>query len=339
MSTNEVSKPENTFELNHRYTLSQPAGSISQAGIVEIVGLMHAQRLQKDEWKELNPDWPSWGLPELPDTWDWVWSVQSGEYRGKFAKRVAAYLFKQHNLRCPDKFITELGNIARPHVSDDLAYYFDFVDEFDWYAGSFGDGGSCYWGGNSGAREMLASNGGRAIRFFESASGNKGYARAWLVPVRSYYIIFNGYGLSTVTIARIFAGYMKLTYKHIWLNNNGSTSGTLWINGGQGFVVGSESDIARVERHDFGWGDECQDTCYNCGTCLDEYSAYYAPDDNSYCEHCYNDLFESCERCGEVYDSDRVSYVASERQYMCDWCREELETEQDSEESLDESQD
>ncbi len=311
------------MELNRRYELEAPQGSITETGIVAITVFIQNQRGNEGEWLALNPQYVRYYIPALPENWQWVWLVAGrGEYVGTFPKRVSKYLYKEHGIKAPKSFLTELGNIARRHTEDHLTYRFDFVNRFDWDAGDFGDGHSCYWDNNSAALEMLRDNGGLAVRFFDDYDGS-GIARAWLVEIEvDLYIVFNGYGFEgnpTLIIARIFAQFVSASYKRINLFNNGRSNGTLWINGGIGYVVGAMEAIDTISRHDFEWGDYA--ACESCGVSLGEEDIYYGANDGVYCENCFYEMFDTCEYCGEAHWREDIIYLEEGRyQYLCEHC-------------------
>ncbi|MEO0564448.1 MAG: hypothetical protein AAF125_20255 [Chloroflexota bacterium] len=248
------------YKLHHRYRMAAPTGTISPSGVREIYSLIYQQNLLEGDWKKKNPDYDgNQYLPSLPDEWDWVWVVSdAADYRGKFPKRVSQYYRKVFNLKTPDRFTEAVGNVARAHSEDATEYIFDFTDAFDWEEGSFGDDGSCFWGGNSHARVMLREGGARAVRFYDDKG--RGIARAWVYPIEAegLYIVFNGYGFPgnpTLTIARALARFMERRYKQVVLTNNGEDEGTLWINGGSGYVLGKASRIEDLFHYDLNLPD------------------------------------------------------------------------------------
>lgn len=311
------------FTINTRYIVTMPVGEISAEGVRLILDHIYSQLLQGETWKASNPTCEIHALPDLPDDWQWAWVINEGRYKGTLPKRIRNYYFKAHGIKCPDSFIEQLGNLARQHSESQTIYQFQIVDEFDWQAGDFGDYGSCYWDGNAGARLMLKENGGLAICFFTQSG--MGYARAWLVEIgERLYIIFNGYGIergvnATLTIARIFAQFLNVTYKKIGLDNYRGNS--LYINGGIGYIIGMPESLADISEWDFGWDEMYADTCYSCGVMLDEYEVNYGADDQIYCEGCFYELFDHCEHCHEVYHRDNVDYIESSGQYLCRYCR------------------
>jgi hypothetical protein len=309
------------MELNKLFTYATPAGTISNTGIELIQRCISRQNLQSAEWKALNPTTTVHYLPVLPEDWQWLWKIQRGEYAGTMPKRVSQYYYKVHNLKSPDKFLEDIGNLARPHSHEAVTYRFDFVDRIDWESGDFGDDGSCWWWDSSRAREMLEDNGGLAVRFFDDR--DDGYGRAWIVEDDKMHIVFNGYGFpgnATLTIARILAAWMGVEYKKIGLQNEGTASGALWIDSGIGYVLGKTEDIARTRHLDLGWEELYGTRCENCGTGLMDDQVLYGADDLIYCEHCYYERFDSCSYCGETYWKEDITAV--DYDYVCQGCLE-----------------
>ena len=251
----------------------------------------------------------------LPDDWGWVAKVGGkAEYVGTFAKRVGKYAHKR-DIKLDSDFLGEIGSLVAQYTAKQTAYEFDFTNSFDWEAGDYGDHGSCFWGCRSGARAMLESNSGRAIRFYKEG---RGYARAWLAPYENGWVCFNGYGIDTITIAQVLATHLGQTYKRVRLENNGEESGTLWINGGVGYFIGEEDAVQYNEHIDLEWDDEDgANRCYNCGNEGD-----ILINDSYYCEDCACELFSHCDHCGEWVDNDDITQV--EDNYYCDHCRNRL---------------
>jgi hypothetical protein len=302
------------LELNTRYTFTLPEGSISSEGIRLIMQYIQTRELFSDEWKNLNPDTKLNYLPPLPENWAWQWLVGGkGEYVGTFPKRVSKYYWQEHQLKSPTTFVQELGNRARQHSSKHKAYTFDFVNRFNWNAGDFGDAHSCFWGDRKAARKTLEDNKGLAIRFFE---GDKGYARAWIMPIGdNRYIVFNGYGHEgnpTLICARVMATWLGLGYKRIELSNYGATSGTLYINGDIGYLIGTSEQTAELDEYDLELPcDDCL-SCYSCGDDINEDDSYIAPNGESYCQDCFYDIYDYCVHCDETFYRDDMYYVENE---------------------------
>ncbi|MGB1284973.1 MAG: hypothetical protein ACPG7F_00450 [Aggregatilineales bacterium] len=314
------------FDLNTFYTLKTPAGTISDSGIVAIQQYIRMQRFTDDLWTAKNPDSSYTGslLPALPDDWHWQWTVKGrGDYVGTFPKRISKYFYKKYEIKCPAEFLQQIGNIARQHSDDESSYLFDFTAEFNWQDGDYGDSGSCFWGGRSGAREMLAENGALAIRFYHPDKTGK--ARAWLFKQREgQYIIFNGYGFksdSTLTITRVFSQFTGLSYRKVYVQNHGTDNGTLWINSGRGYMIASPDKLpdSKIEI-ELNWHDVNGETCNECEDSISEDDTYHDPDGVQYCRDCFYDVCDTCYDCSETAWRDDMSYVESGGYDICESC-------------------
>lgn len=301
------------------YEVVTPAGAISPAGVTAIFNVITSENVRESEdWQKLNPTWKGRGLPALPTDWQWTWVVTGkGEYIGTFTKRVAKYYFKSYELKCPPSFLQKIGELARVHSGEATHYKFRFVDEFNWTPGDYGDSGSCYWGSNSEALNVLTDNAARAVLFEEPIR-----ARAWVaenLPENDLIIVFNGYGFSgdsTLSIARILAHWKGVSYKRIELRNHNVDNGTLWINAGRGYIVGPAESLERWAEFDFQWGEPR--SCENCGCGVND--GYWGVDECLYCEDCYYEIFDSCEWCSETYYHDDMYWVGDSR--FCNHCFE-----------------
>lgn len=263
--------------------------------------------------KELLYDW---GKPSLPDDWEWQWKVNGkGEYVGTFPKRVAKYFYQQHKTKLSAEQLGVLGSKVAEHCERNALYEFDFTQCFDWDAGDFGDDGSCFWSCRTGAKEMLRENGAFAVRFYDSE--DKGYARAWVVPINGNVVVFNGYGLESLQIARILSQNWGAYYKKTELSNNGSACGVLWINGRTGYVIGSQEDIDELGPLELGFTEMNNCRCENCGSSIDEGESYTA-NEETYCECCHDDLFFYCDDCDEDRHNDDYNEINSRA--VCDSC-------------------
>ncbi len=245
-----------TFQLGTRYQLEVPKGTISETGHLLIQRYISEQVPNEGEWKEKNPDTELTYLYSLPYDWDWVWKVEDGDYRGTFPKRVGKYYYKQFQLKAPDSFLAHIGNIAREHSETEAHYDFEFVDDFNWQSGDFGDDDSCFWGGRTQARKIMRENGTIAIRFYQN---DEGKARAWVYPQEDdgTFIVFNGYGFlgnATLTIAKVMSQFFGLRYKQIRLTNWDVDDMMIWINSGIGYLIGTEKQVEAVTEHNFQWG-------------------------------------------------------------------------------------
>jgi hypothetical protein len=299
--------------LDKRFTISLPLGSISEEGKRLISHYIDTQNLRSDLWQSANPTETRVFLPNLPFDWAWEWVIKGrGEYVGTFPKRASKFYWQVHNLKCPNAFVQELGNLARQHSSDSVTYEFDFVNQFNWISGDFGDKHSCFWGSRDAARQILTDNNALAMRFYKDDSG---IARAWLAQLSdNRFIIFNGYGFqanSTLTIARVLATYLGLSYKRIALENFGKNDGTLWINSGIGYLISTSEQAENISEYDLEFQSQSEDLheCYSCGNTIHEDDSYNAPNDEIYCQDCFYETFAYCEHCGEADYREDMSYI------------------------------
>lgn len=329
------------LELNKRYTLEAPQGTISERGIDLIKSFLAAQRLQDENWKVKNPDILQNYLQPLPDDWQWQWVVKGrGTYVGTFPKRVSKFYFQTDNINVPNDFLQEIGNLARQHSEENTVYHFEVVDNLNWNSGDFGDSGSCFWGSRNIARAIMRDNGGMAVRFYDD--DDKGIARAWLAAIESgVYIVFNGYGFKanpTLQIARVLALFTGVSYKKIPLSNHGATISTVWINSSIGYVIASADKLADYAEYDLKWdnigavtdddnedeneGDDDTITCQHCNDELDEDETYVTPYGEIFCHDCFYERYSYCDSCDETCGRDEMYYIEREGMDVCERCYE-----------------
>jgi hypothetical protein len=67
-------------------------------------------------------------------------------------------------------------------------------------------------------------------------------------------------------------------------------------------------------------------TCNRCNYTENINNGYTAPDDELYCEDCYQEHCSTCENCGEGFWIDDLQYNEEEGCYYCDSCYEENST-------------
>jgi len=302
------------IEYGKPFTLKTPEGEISAAGKREINLYLSNNILP-------HPD---------DDNFEWVWQNK----RGTLPKRLQSYFYKTHNLKLSPSQISELGNLGRRHSDDSKEFILDFDNKIQWWAGDFGDSGSCYWGTCSGAKDMLRDNGACAVRSFyrkyDPQTGKqfegldyahlKGNARAWVAPItENRIIVFNGYGLTTLQFARLLALKFNCTYKKISLTNNGCDDGLLYINC-DGIVVGQWAQIENLSEWDFGWYEPDKDNMVQCDCCecdVHEDDAIQAYTELGSTRNVCSDCAWNCENCGSYF-----SYHLTQRNgaWLCNDC-------------------
>lgn len=310
------------FEIGKRYTVDMPVGTITESGIREIALFIEKQKLNEGDWLERNPDNTRRYLNPLPENWNYQWVITGrGEYVGTFPKRVSKYYWQEYQLRCPNSFVAELGQIARRNSADNSSYIIDFTDSLDWQAGDYGDSGSCLWGSNEHGREIMQDNGVMAVRFYHS--DGSGYGRAWLYQyseTKQLWIVWNGYGVngSTIAIARVLGQLWGVSYKKITLRNNGVSSGAVWINGDSGYVIGQADKLTDIRSFDLNF--DVPHSCENCGDELREDDRYFDPDGDTLCSDCFYDMCDYCAHCGETYWNDDLYVTEPHGEYVCEYC-------------------
>ena len=226
----------------------------------------------------------------FPLTWSWEWLGTHGQYRGKLPNRLAGMLKTRYDIKLTAEQKSIIGNIARKHLLVEDTYTIDFTDNFDWDAGDFGDYGSCFWGDNSGAREIMEGEGVIAIRFYDE---DRGTGRAWLYELSdSAWLLFNAYGLECPEAASIFAMKLKEDTGDTWeyeeldsFQIDGNTKGFVYINSYPQIIYREDHD--RDLNVDLDWSVPYY-PCPSCGDWTHEDDMYYDEEDcESYCYGCY----------------------------------------------------
>lgn len=255
-----------------------------------------------------------WGFGEIPEIillpngekviWRWDWKVGGkGEYVGALPKRIGKFVWQARGVKLTPEQLSELGNIGSLFSGQHCKHWFDVVDRvsgFHWGQTDFGQPADCcYWGCHASAKDMILDNGGGAIRFFRDDSYFRqlGFARAWLAPWHDCWIVFNGYGLETLAIARILAAHLgHAYYRRIQLTNQGAKEGELWINNGA-YLVGPQESVLKWESIDLEWEELKKYRCEHCDCRIAEDDHYHNPEGNDLCETCYNEYCFYCENC------------------------------------------
>lgn len=264
------------------------------------------------------------GLPiSLLETsyWTWQWVKQTGIYRGKLPKRLARVLKGRYDKLLTADQMSEIGNIARKHILPPMVYTLDFDEGLSWYAGDFGDWGSCFWADNALARDVLRKNGALAIRLY-SESGS-GYARAWIYKVnRDIWVLFNAYGETTQTMANIFAVFLSghagktWEYDGISLSVNGDDHELVYFNSNPQviFVTGADPP----DEIDLDWYIMDYVRCYWCEAFV-AVGEEYDYRGEIYCQDCYNDRVVQCVDCGDIIESAMDEFACDEGA-LCSLC-------------------
>lgn len=241
------------------------------------------------------------------------------KYVGSFTKRFSKFQHQVAGINMPTEAISQVGNIFSKHSSGGGKHFLDFTKKINWTDGDFGDGGSCFWGCRSGAKDLLMDNGAYAVRLYRQNayydSKFDGIGRAFLLPHpdnSNVYVLFNAYGpLTYTTLARLIAYRHGLSYfAPANVSNNDTCEGVLYINSGRGALLGTVEDIAEVTGDDsypsvdFGIDESDYDErnpCSDCGDNVHPDEAYSSPDGDTLCGYCFERNYFCCHHCNETY--------------------------------------
>ncbi len=303
------------LELNKKISVVIPEGSIEESGIDQIKDCLYSAL---DNFRD-----------QIFFQFEEILSRDIGlswkSKLGTFPKRLSRYLYKNHQLKLSPEVMSKIGNIARENSIINEKYKIDFVDKFNWDDGDFGDDGSCFWSDHSETKDyMEESEDFAAIRFFDDncedgGCNGCGKARSWIYGNGGgFYIIFNAYGYGLLRQTRIMAYNLGLSYKKITLKNNGEDSGKLFINNGNGYIIGEQEKISEINSFDFRVDEICDTKkCDECGDTIYEGEENYT-DHSILC----NDCSGYCVKCNETYNNDYITYFSED--YYCDDCLNEI---------------
>lgn len=172
--------------------------------------------------------------------------------------------------------------LAKPKI-----YEFDFTQKLEWKVGSFGDKGSCFWGGSKNHRYSLQDYGCRAVRFY---NGKKGVARAWAWPYGKHgLVLFNAYGYQLEKIAGILADFFQLAHDQVYIQNHG-----IHINNGIGRYIATQGLVNKTNSIELKVHQN-----YECIECHTRGAISKFKDYNNHlgiCKKCYGSVFR-CEEC------------------------------------------
>lgn len=304
------------MKLNTKYEITVDPNEISACGILGIYEFV------EDE-----------GLPLLPLSFSMKeWILQTGEFRGKLPNRLGALLKKEWGIKLTSEQRTAIGNIARMYTLPNTEYTFDFVDSFNWEDGDFGDSGSCFWGDNYLARNVLEEEGALAIRFYDESLADyngvcPGSGRAWIYQLdRETWVLFNAYGVETRPAARVLTTYLTQSTDKQWeckdlgdLMVSGQRAGLVYLNDNPQVIFVSGS--GPPDEVDLDWARYVE--CDSCEMWTLEEDLYDVSDERL-CYSC-SEQYTECYRCGEMFFLGGM-YLLEEKIY-CPDCYVEREEE------------
>jgi hypothetical protein len=257
---------------------------------------------------------------------------------GKIAKRIRKWVHERFDYDLPTNIVATLGELAHRMSIKPGEYYFDVTRDFGWRDGDFGDSGSCFWGSNSGAKELIHDANGFALRIFSEPDtlNNRvwyngkvtGVARCWAVPLGQWQVVlFNCYSddknIRIEDMANLLATYLgEHEVQHVSLYNYDDTSGLLYINGGSGIVVAPNgSDID--DPIDLELGDDLNAYCYRCEDRYNVEDLYYSEYLDEYlCPECYDQEHMRCTNCNNVFHEDQ-GMRSDDGDFYCERCYNE----------------
>jgi len=235
----------------------------------------------------------------LPYWWSVLW-VDTQEdpatgttYSGRFPRRVEKWLALTYGSKVPLELRTLIGNIASQNcIEEGTEIYIDFTQRFNWTDGEFADEGSCFWGENSSAKDIMRIHGMYAARFYDTDEIGRG--RVWINRnVLPGLVIFNAYleqpllGANSrgrnglLVAANILGKFFNLEFERLSLSNMGTSSGLVFINGGVGYHLKKPGvSTPRYADMEMYFHNRHCDDCGASGCDLWEY------DDSFYCEEC-----------------------------------------------------
>lgn len=305
-----------SIQPNTLYTIKTAPNQILLEGVDAVKRFLRNQVLEDGVWKHTVTDnfIKETGLvrlPLLPHDWNWSVVVQSGEWRGKIAVRIKNYYWKTYGIEIPDSIVAEIGTLASRYIERSSEYLLKFVFKIDWNAGDFGDDVSCFWGGRSSAKNIITSNGGGAIQFFDPEKPERGIGRCWFAPETpksGMITIFNGYGRhksflgdQTETIAKVLAQWVNGTYHQIVLKNNKQDSGVLFVNNSRGFIIAAkQSSASTLTSYDLHWKDKSIGTCHVSRRIIMEGDNYQTINGRLVLSEYVEEHYTTCDRCGDL---------------------------------------
>lgn len=301
----------------------------------------------------------------VPDDFDWSPVTKDGKVTKRFKKWLKKWLtdadipkqlyFPTYwsswdftDTTSTNKWVEYVGGMvgdeyARNHVPKRNVWV-RLTDDFGWQSGNFGDDGSCFWGGQWSAKELIRGEDGHALQVFmgkddmlkpyraleeQATDGTElwGAGRCWAVPMgdKSSWVVFNDYcqdgirpQLHLKEFAKFFGevmGWESYHTRKIDLTAGDEDSGVLYINGGKGIAV------TRDTKYSWGSYDIPVSSCTCCDECgdgIDEHDAYTV-NDRTLCPDCYHEHYTWCNRCNDDVHRDYAVYNEDGDAY-CEYC-------------------
>lgn len=252
---------------------------------------------------------------------------------GKLTKRILNALYKQFSVTPDNKWVGKLGNILKNLFTNNNKMSLTIVETNDFYQDPsyFVNESSCWWDSYTESRGLLFGTGGFGL---VHRGGWSSLSRVWVVPYNDGYVYFNEYGDLTIpqwgkVICQIFFDGKDIPEATVDIHSVGNSSP--YINS-LGYYVGeskvdNDADIYIEWDTTYKWDYTAQSECDRCGDRVDSDDLYYSErTDRSYCEVCYDELFSSCDDCGDTTYIDDLNDAYDERGRnvsVCNGCFED----------------
>jgi hypothetical protein len=323
-----------SLPIHQRVTATMPSGTITPEGERQIKQMILDVFNQVDRLLQWHHEDASI---------EWVWMTK----RGTLPKRIANFMHKR-GVNASQDLLSTIGQMGKmsAELGNGATYYFEFDQSIAWHHGQFADEGACTIHDRSDvAIPQMKDLGFYAIRFYEYPKCpvltlphdcyHGGIARAWMHHVDANpgcWLLMNGYGLSTLSIAHVLSMHFGWTYKKVLVVSNAQEEGFYVNNDGRCYVLGNVEDVKNFpEEYDLEF-----DTSYSpkemleCACCNERYPSdsdeWHTVRHNSdrphellICYVCYeNDTF-ICVECEDDFLGD-CERIADSGEYYCVRC-------------------
>jgi hypothetical protein len=237
------------------------------------------------------------------------WTTVEKEQGGRMTKRIGAYIYKTYNHSLHANYVAGIGNFLNDEAPVGKLHY-DQTNRFTWSAGEFGDGNACFLISRRNVLDAMMEEGAHALRFWKPAAndGHKGVGRAWVLPTKlGVPVVMNAYGPTLESYrARMRLIVPDAPTTMVMVNNFGTRDGSLYINGGHGFLVGHEGEDYSLDVDlEIQVGSDRPVRCHDCGQRVQRRNQHivYLMDDSTagVCAECYHRLYGECMLTGRHY--------------------------------------
>lgn len=273
---------------------------------------------------------------------------ESNRPDGRFTKRFSKCVFDKWGVKLPKEIITQIGNCYNQFRLNNKPYNIKVTNDLSWKDGQYGKKDSCWWGCYTNSRDTLYHYGGYGLLFYptndKTHDDSDGIGRAWVYPIDDdQLIIFNVYGVEGRVAAAVLSKLLEDNTDKKWKYGNRKLKNTddddyPYINGdnghnssggAKGFVVYS-GDVAPPSTIEFTMHRKSgyfftTVECSNCENRIDEDNTCIARNGRIYCNDCYDELFTSCEHCGEEIRRNDTYFFDDAVGDYCESCRDAIE--------------